>query len=56
MTRKYECDACAFQIRSSNEDELIDIVREHANDMHGMNVSRAEVREGWEAVEGDADD
>lgn len=56
MTHKYTCNACAFEVQSPNDDELVDIVREHANDRHGMNVSRAEVREGWEPAETADDD
>lgn len=56
MTHRYGCSACAFEVRSPNDDELIDIVRQHANDRHGMNVSRAEVKEGWESVEASTED
>lgn len=55
MTHRYVCKACAFEVQSPNDDELVDIVREHANDRHRMNVSRAEVKENWEPV-GTADD
>ncbi|MXR22373.1 DUF1059 domain-containing protein [Halobacterium bonnevillei] len=54
MTHRYACNACSFEIQSPNDDELIDVVREHANDEHGMNVSRAEVKEGWDHVESES--
>jgi predicted small metal-binding protein len=51
MTHRYACDACSFELQSPTDDELVDVVREHAKDEHGTNVSRAEVNEGWEDVE-----
>ncbi|WP_336035035.1 DUF1059 domain-containing protein [Halobacterium yunchengense] len=56
MAHQYECSACGFMVRSEDDDELIDIVREHANDAHGLNITRSEVREGWEPAPVEADD
>ena len=50
MAHQYSCGSCEFQVRSENEDELIDIVRTHADDMHQLNVSRADVRDGMQTV------
>lgn len=52
---QYSCDACAFQVRSENDEELIELVRGHANDYHEMSVAPDDVRAGWEQVES-ADD
>lgn len=51
MTHRYDCSACSFEVQSPNDDELVDVVRQHANDEHGMNVSRGEVKENWEQVD-----
>ncbi|MFB6080015.1 MAG: DUF1059 domain-containing protein [Haloferacaceae archaeon] len=56
MVHQYSCSACAFQVRSENDDELIELVRTHADDMHDMSMSRGDVRSGWENVEVAADD
>ncbi len=50
MAREFQCTACEFMIRSENDDELIEFVREHANDTHDMTMSAADVREGWTEV------
>jgi len=50
MAHQYSCSSCEFQVRSEDENELIDIVREHANDMHQLNVSRGDVRDGMQTV------
>lgn len=56
MAFQYTCDACAFQIRSENDDEVIDLVRNHARDAHDMELTRGEIRDGWEEVSIAADD
>lgn len=56
MVHQFTCSACAFQIRSEDDDEVIDHVRTHAEEMHDMTMSRSDVRDGWENVEIPADD
>jgi len=36
-------DDCAFQIQDENEDELVAIVQQHAEQSHDMSVSREDV-------------
>lgn len=56
MAHQYTCDACAFRVRSETDDELIEFVREHAQEQHDMNMSRQDIRDGWETVRTAADD
>lgn len=49
-TREYSCDVCDFQIRSENEDELVEFVQQHAKETHDMDVSQEDVRGGWRTV------
>lgn len=49
MTKEVSCrdagyDDCEFLIRSENEVELIDFVRQHSRDTHDASVSTADVR------------
>lgn len=53
---QYTCDPgegqeCAFRIRSEDRDELVEIVREHSRNKHGMDVSADEIRAGLEEVQ-----
>lgn len=50
MAREYSCSQCEFMIRSENDDELIEFVREHAEDAHDMSVSEDDIRSGWKMV------
>lgn len=50
MAREYQCSACEFMIRSEAEDELIDFVRQHADEVHELSMSADDVREGWTSV------
>jgi predicted small metal-binding protein len=43
----YDCD---FMIRSENEDELVEFVREHARETHGTEMSESDVRGAWKTV------
>jgi len=56
MVHQYSCSACAFQIRSEDDDELIDLVRTHADEKHDMSMSQDDVSGGWEDVMIEADD
>lgn len=50
MAKEYQCSACEFMIRSENDDELVEFVREHAQDTHEMTMSASEIRSGWTEV------
>lgn len=50
MTRQYSCSSCAFQIQSENVDELVDVVRTHADKMHNTTMSRSDVETGWQLL------
>lgn len=47
MARAYQCSACEFEIRSENDDELIEFVQSHAENTHEMSMSAADIRSGW---------
>lgn len=51
MTKEVVCERagydCAFEIRSENEDELISMVQEHAQEQHGTSLAPDEVRGIW---------
>jgi predicted small metal-binding protein len=54
MAKEISCrDAghdCDFMIRSENEDELIDFVKEHAKEAHDTEMSSADIRGAWKTV------
>lgn len=56
MAHQYSCSACAFQVRSEDDDEVIELVRNHAKESHDMEMSRRDVRDGWEDADITADD
>lgn len=43
----YDCD---FMIRSEDEDELIEFVRQHAREIHDTEMSRGDIRGAWKTV------
>jgi predicted small metal-binding protein len=50
MAHQYSCSACAFQVRSENEDEIIDLVQNHAEEQHDMSPSADDIRDGMESA------
>ena len=48
MVYDYVCDACDFRVRSEDDEELLEIVRHHADAKHDTKLSREDVRNGWE--------
>jgi predicted small metal-binding protein len=54
--REYSCSSCSFQVRSDDESEVVDHVREHAEQRHDMDLSEDAVREGMREVEPEAGD
>ena len=49
-TEQFGCPQCDFMIRSENEDEVIELVQQHATDVHGMSMERNEVQDNLETV------
>lgn len=47
---QYTCSACAFQVRSENEDEVVGIIQDHARGTHDMDMSEQDVRDGVENI------
>lgn len=43
----YDCD---FEIRSENEQELIEFVQEHARETHNAEMSSDDIRSAWNTV------
>ena len=43
----YDCD---FMVRSEDEDELIEMVKQHARDVHDMEMSSDDVRGVWKTA------
>lgn len=52
MAKQYTCDVtdCAFQVRSENEDEMVQFVQEHAQNTHGMSTNADDIRGGMQTV------
>jgi len=43
--KKVQCDPpCGFMVKSRDEKELIEIVRQHANKAHGLTITGKDVR------------
>ncbi len=43
-------DPCGFMVKSHDEKELVDIVRQHANRAHGLTISEKDVRDKMKSV------
>ncbi|WP_254273309.1 DUF1059 domain-containing protein [Haloarcula marina] len=43
----YDCD---FMIRSENEEELIEVVQQHAQETHDTEMSQEDIRGAWKTV------
>lgn len=50
MAHEYQCSGCEFMIRSEDDDELIEFVQDHAEDVHDMSMEASEIRSGWADV------
>lgn len=46
-TREFACPHCSFVIRSENEDEVIEMVQRHADEIHGTSMKEDDVRGAW---------
>ncbi|MFC7175603.1 hypothetical protein [Halosegnis marinus] len=56
MAHQFECDSCAFMVRSENDGELVGMVRDHADEYHDTELSRGDIEQGWAEVDVAADD
>lgn len=50
MAHQYACSDCAFMIRSENDDEVVELVQQHADTAHDMRMAADDIRAGWEMV------
>ena len=52
MAHQYSCgmDGCDFQVRSEDENEVVDMVQEHAQNKHGTSMDRSDVETGMQEV------
>jgi len=50
MAYQYTCGTCGFQVRSEDDDEVVDYVQKHADVMHDLHLPRSQVAESWETV------
>lgn len=52
MAHQYTCEmeGCAFQVRSEDQNEVVNLVQEHAQQKHGMAVDRSDVESGMQQV------
>ncbi len=49
--KKIECDpTCGFMVRSHDEKELIELVKQHAKKSHNMSVSEKDIRDKMNAA------
>lgn len=49
--KKIECDpTCGFMVRSHDERELVEIVKEHAKESHNMSVTEKDIRDKMKAA------
>lgn len=49
--KKVECDpACGFMVKSHDEKELIEIVRQHAKKSHNLSVTDKDIKEKMKTV------
>ncbi len=49
--KKVECDpGCGFMVKSHDEKELIEIVKQHAKKSHNMTVSDRDIKEKMKVV------
>ncbi|MBX0347376.1 DUF1059 domain-containing protein [Haloarcula pellucida] len=55
MAHQYSCSACDFMVRSESEDEVVELVQNHAGEKHDMTVGENDVRDGIENVDVTAD-
>jgi predicted small metal-binding protein len=54
MAKELSCreagNDCDFMVRSEKEDELIEMVQQHAREVHDTEMSQADIRGAWKTV------
>ena len=48
MAHHFSCDQDPFEITSENRDELIEMVQQHAQNTHDMEMERSDIEEGMQ--------
>lgn len=48
---RWGCDMCAFEVQSEDEEETINIAREHVHEAHDMEMSEDDVRDKVEMAD-----
>ncbi len=48
MAKSFGCsqEGCAFEIHSEDEGEIVSMVREHAQNVHGMSMNEGDIKSG----------
>ncbi|WP_158059366.1 DUF1059 domain-containing protein [Halorussus halophilus] len=46
MPRQFECfqQGCTFMVRADSDEEIVHLVQEHAQERHGIEINRADIR------------
>jgi predicted small metal-binding protein len=50
LPHQFSCSECSFQVQSDDQTEIVDAVRQHAEDKHSMDVPEADIKSGMETV------
>lgn len=48
---QYTCSDDAFRVRSEDQDEVVELVQDHAQTKHDMDMSRQDILNGMEEEE-----
>lgn len=50
MAHQFECTQpnCDFMVRANTEDELVDVVQNHAQNKHNLTLDRGDITAGME--------
>ena len=52
MAHRFGCpmEGCSFAVESDDDGEIVHVVRDHAEDRHGMSMSDKEIRKNIQAA------
>ncbi|WP_435334187.1 DUF1059 domain-containing protein [Haloarchaeobius sp. TZWWS8] len=53
MVKEFECtmEDCHFVIHSDSDDEIVSMVRKHAQDVHGMSMNAGQIKGGIKTLQ-----
>ncbi|WP_435359818.1 DUF1059 domain-containing protein [Haloarchaeobius sp. DFWS5] len=53
MVQEFACsmEECHFVVHSDSEDEIVSMVRKHAQDVHGMSMNAGEIKKGMKKMQ-----